>query len=97
MKKQILYAMKRKELYFIITVYPFFFYLTGWIKLNAMKWIGGNINYYGFISLSVMFLILLFAFLEISVKFYGYGIQGDKLKIREKEGISIKEFNNEHR
>lgn len=94
MKKRIMAILKRRELYFVIIVYPTFLHAAKLLKFKCNSWTNENYNYYGFTSLCVMVLILFLVVLEVSMKLYGYGIQGDKLKIREREGISIGDINN---
>ncbi|QIB69807.1 hypothetical protein Ami103574_10950 [Aminipila butyrica] len=96
MKNKIKSSFKRRELYFVIIVYPAFLYLTHVCELLFSSWANKNYNYYGFTALLVMLLIIIFVFLEVFTKLYGNGIQGDKLKIREKEGLSIGDLNERH-
>ena len=86
--------IKCRELIFILTVYPALFILIFSSKPLIVYWANKNPVYYSFLIFLCSVLLCFFVILEIVTKVYNYEIQGDKLKIRQEEGINIEELNN---
>lgn len=97
MKNKIIRTLKRRELYVILIAYPAFFILINKFFSNLKPLIEKNLNYYGWTSFLFFSIVVVLFAIEIVSKLYGYGLQGDKLRIREKEGVDIKEINNAKR
>ena len=92
--KKIKAFLKSRELIFIITVYPALFFLIMGIKKIGMEWTNSNPIYYGLTILVLSIFMIFYVLLEVITKVFNYELQGDKLKIRQQEGINIEEMNN---
>lgn len=92
--KRIKEFLKRRELIFIITVYPAMILVALYMKSTLSEWINRHSVYYGMAILVCSVLMIVYVLLEIVTKLYNYELQGDKLKIRQQEGINIEELNN---
>lgn len=97
-RNRILNILKRKELYFIIIVYSMLFIATKWLTklLYPITNNPENMSFYAYTSLCVFALIILAVLFTLAQTFYKHRLQGDKLNLRQKEGININigEINN---
>ncbi|MCL2514173.1 MAG: hypothetical protein FWF08_09735 [Oscillospiraceae bacterium] len=95
--KRLIKILKKKHLYFIIIVYPLLVYLAGSTERLLYDVFNTGL-YYGFIAALVSVIIVLFTIVEIIKRIQGYELQGDKLKMRKREGIHIEdsERNRQH-
>ena len=80
-----------KRLYFIVIIYPLLIILSRFIMNNFAEHTNAS-NYYGYIMLVISALIVALALIEIIKRLVGYQLQGDKLKMRQREGINMNEF-----
>lgn len=92
--KKVKEFLKCKELFFSVTVYPIMFFIFINMKNIFSEWVNKNPVYYSLIVFSCSVFMILYVLLEIITKIYNYELQGDKLKIRQQEGINIEELNN---
>ncbi|WP_324824338.1 hypothetical protein [Sinanaerobacter sp. ZZT-01] len=96
--KKIKALVKRKEFIFTIMAYPFLLLFTIIIAKQDI-WPKTHPEYYSAIMLLICSFIILCFSLEILIKIFTYRVQGDKLKLRQREGINIleiKEINHGH-
>lgn len=96
--KQIMALIKRKTFLFCITAYPLLIFLALIIS-KKKDWINLYPEYYGATVLLICSFVILCFSLEVLIKTFTYRMQGDKLKLRQREGIhitEIKEINHGH-
>jgi len=89
--RKIIKVLKKKELYFVIIVYPLLAYCAGFIQNIFYKYANANLYYGMFAALISIIIVLLTAF-EIFKRIQGYELQGDKLKMRQREGLNVEDF-----
>lgn len=98
--KKIAALVKRKEFVFTVTAYPVLLFITMLIVKYDGGWANAYPQYYSAMLLLISIFVILCFSLEILIKIFSYRVQGDKLKLRQREGINIseiKEINNGHR
>lgn len=84
--------LRQPQFYFVISVYPLMLFVAGFLRRHFISWVIARANYYGFIMFAVSILVVALAALEIATKLYAYNLQGDKLRMRQREGIEIEEL-----
>ena len=89
--RRVVKILKKKHFYFLITVYPLLFLIAG--KMEGLFYDYFNKGlYYGYTAAAISLLVAVFALLEIFKRVQGYELQGDKLRMRRREGVKIDEF-----
>lgn len=87
--KKILKILKKRELYFTLIIYPLSVLFAKFLNKNFNSLANANYTYYGFLSFTISVVVVVLVVAEIFMKLHSYGLQGDKLKIRQREGINI--------
>jgi len=89
--KRIIKMLKRKQFLFIIIVYPLLFYCAGRIEKLFHDAANSSLCYgaaaYLFSAIAVLFTVF-----EVFKRIQGYELQGDKLKMRQREGINVEDI-----
>jgi len=86
--KRIIKLFKKKHFYFLIIVYPLLAYCAGFSERVFYDFFNTG-PYYGYIVSLIAAVIVLFTVLEIIKRVQGYELQGDKLKMRQREGLHV--------
>jgi len=90
-KKQLKALLKRKEFIFTVVAYPLLFFCAK-VLLKKGAWLKTYPEYYSAAALLICSLIILTFSLEFLSRIFTYRVQGDKLKLRQQEGIRISEI-----
>lgn len=85
--------LKRREFWFAVTVYPGLWFASKAIESALMPVATKYPIQYGLITFSISVIIIGCTILEIVSRLMKHELQGEKLKIREREGIHIEEHN----
>lgn len=86
---RVLLALKKREFLFITLVYPSMFFLAKWLLSVLKSPAKEHRIYFGPISFAVFALIIIISIAEIIQRKFKHELQGEKLKLREKEGVSL--------
>lgn len=92
-QKKHLRFLKRRTFWFSVTVYPVLFFASRAYEKAMMPLATKYPMQYGLITLSISLIIIGCTVLEIISRLLKHELQGEKLKIREREGIRIEEHN----
>lgn len=85
--------LKRREFWFAVTVYPSLWFASRIAVTLLMPIATKYPMQYGLITFSISLIIIGCTILEIISRLMKHELQGEKLKIREREGIHIEEHN----
>lgn len=90
-KKEVKSLLKRKDVRFTVIAYPLLLLSAGVFLYFTNGWCFRNPEYYSFIMFFSCAVTSVCFALEAVIKTFGYRKQGDKLRLRQQEGIDIKE------
>ena len=82
-------TIKKREFWFVVTIYPALYYLARFILSVLKKPVTDNPVYFGFITFFVFLIIIVSSVLEIITRKFKHELQGEKLRIREREGVDV--------
>lgn len=85
--------LKRREVRFCMIAYPALYYIVKWIETVLRPITESHPAGYGFLVFGVCFIVVFCTAIEVVNRLWTYGLQGGKLKIREREGIHIEDHN----
>ena len=82
-------TLKKREFWFTIIIYPSLYFIAKFILSLLNRPVSDNPAYFGFITFFIFLIIIVSSVIEIITRKFKHELQGEKLKLREREGVDV--------